>query len=166
MQVSNHQSIYKCLRASLVAQKVKSLLAIQETQVRSLVWEDPLEKDMATHSSILAWRIPWIEKSDRLQSMGSQRVRNNWVTNTHTHTHTHTHTYLLLISRRTIFTQVAVWLFLESDLFLLNGYYSESHEKRWKDTAWGLLIRLPDIKSKKLTSIFQMLVWISDQRSM
>ena len=77
MQVSNHQSIYKCLRASLVAQKVKSLLAIQETQVRSLVWEDPLEKDMATHSSILAWRIPWIEKSDRLQSMGSQRVRNN-----------------------------------------------------------------------------------------
>ena len=60
-----------------MAQKVKSLLAIQETQVRSLVWEDPLEKDMATHSSILAWRIPWIEKSDGLQSMGSQRVRNN-----------------------------------------------------------------------------------------
>ena len=60
-----------------MAQKVKSLLAIQETQGRSLVWEDPLEKDIATHSSILAWRIPWIEKCDGLQSMGSQRVRNN-----------------------------------------------------------------------------------------
>ena len=60
-----------------VAQTVKRLPAMREIWVRSLVWEDPLEKDMATHSSILAWRIPWIEKSDRLQSMGSQRVRHD-----------------------------------------------------------------------------------------
>ena len=62
------------LRASLVAEKVKHLPAMQETWVRSLDQEDPLEKEMATHSSILAWKIPWTEKPGRLQSMGSQRV--------------------------------------------------------------------------------------------
>ena len=50
-------------------------------QVRSLGWEDPLEEDVATHSSILAWRIPWTEEPGRLQSMGSQTIRHNWVTN-------------------------------------------------------------------------------------
>ena len=53
---------------------VKSLPAMWETWVRFLGWEDPLEKEMAPHSSILAWKIPWTEKPDRLQSMGSQRV--------------------------------------------------------------------------------------------
>ena len=56
---------------------VKSLPAVQETQVRSLGGEDPLEKDVATHSSILAWKIPWMEEPGRLQSMGSQRVGHN-----------------------------------------------------------------------------------------
>ena len=60
--------------ASQVAQIVKNLPAMQETQVRSLGWEDPLEKGMATHSSILAWEIPWTEEPGRLQSMGLQRV--------------------------------------------------------------------------------------------
>ena len=55
-----------------MAQKVKRLPAVQETQVQSLGWEDPLEKEMATHSSILAWKIPWAEELGRLQSMGSQ----------------------------------------------------------------------------------------------
>ena len=59
-------------RASLVAQLVKNLPAVQETRVQFLGREDPLEKEIATHSSILAWRIQWIEKPDRLQSMGSQ----------------------------------------------------------------------------------------------
>ena len=59
---------------SLVAQRLKRLPAMRETQVQSLGWEDPLEKEMATHSSILAWRIPWTEEPDGLQSMGSQRV--------------------------------------------------------------------------------------------
>ena len=58
--------------ASLVAQLVKRLPAVQETRVRFLGWEDPLEKEMATHSSSLAWRIPWIEEPGRLQSMGLQ----------------------------------------------------------------------------------------------
>ena len=56
---------------------VKNLPAIQETQVRSLGWEDPLEKEIATHSSILVWRIPWTEEPGELQSMVSQRVGHN-----------------------------------------------------------------------------------------
>ena len=63
--------------ASLVAQLVKSLPAMWETWVQSLGQEDPLEKEMATHSSILACRIPWTEEPGGLQSMGSQRVRHN-----------------------------------------------------------------------------------------
>ena len=62
------------IRASLVAQRVKRLSTMEETWVQSLGREDPLEKEMATHSSTLAWKIPWTEKSGRLQSMGSQRV--------------------------------------------------------------------------------------------
>ena len=65
----------------LVTQMVKNLPAMQETQVWSLDREDPLEKGMTTHSSILAWRIPWTEEPSELQSMGSQRVRHDWVTN-------------------------------------------------------------------------------------
>ena len=57
-----------------MAQMVKSLLAMWKTQVQSLGWEDPLEKEMITHSSILAQKIPWMEESGRLQSMESQRV--------------------------------------------------------------------------------------------
>ena len=60
-----------------MAQLVKILLAVQETQAPSLGWEDPLEKGMATRSSILAWRIPWTEEPGRLQSMGSQKVRHD-----------------------------------------------------------------------------------------
>ena len=62
------------LGASLVAQMLKHLLAMQETQVQSLSQEDPLEKEMATCSSILAWRIPWTEEPGKLQFMGLQRV--------------------------------------------------------------------------------------------
>ena len=63
--------------ASLVPQLVKNLPAVQETGVRSLGREDPLEKEMATHSSILAWKISWMEEPGGLQSMGSQRVGHN-----------------------------------------------------------------------------------------
>ena len=100
--------ISECLYtwASLVAQRLKRLPPMRETRVRSLGWEDPLEKEMATHSSILAWRIPWTEELGRLQSTGLQRVGLDWVTSlsyiymcsfvyTHTHTHTHTCMYSL-----------------------------------------------------------------------
>ena len=76
-----HVQLSKCCRlsemymlsaASLVAEMVNDLPALQETWVPSLGWEDPLEKEMATHSSILAWRIPWTEEPGGLQSTGSQ----------------------------------------------------------------------------------------------
>ena len=62
---------------SLVAQMVKCLSTMWETWVRSLGWEDPLEKEMAIHSSTIAWKIPWTEEPGRLQSMGLQRVRHD-----------------------------------------------------------------------------------------
>ena len=68
------QKFKRLLRTSLVAQSVKRLPTMQETRIQSLGQEDPLEKEMATHSSILACRIPWMEEPSRLQSMGSQKV--------------------------------------------------------------------------------------------
>ena len=78
----SNQNIKK-FRSSLVAQMVKRLPTMWVTWVRSLAREDPLEKEIATHSSTLAWKIPWAEEPWRLQSMGSQRVKHNWVTSLH-----------------------------------------------------------------------------------
>ena len=71
------KSSLKDFRSSLVAQTVKCLSTMWETQVQALGWEDPLEKEMAIYSSTIAWKIPWTEEPVRLQSMGSQRVRHN-----------------------------------------------------------------------------------------
>ena len=68
------QKFYPSNRASLVAQTAKNLPVMQEIRVRSLGWEDPPEKGLATHSSILAWRIPWTEEAGELQSRQSQRI--------------------------------------------------------------------------------------------
>ena len=76
--------LYIYILTSLVDQMVKNLPAMQETQVWSMGQEDPLEKEIATHSSIIVWRIPWTEKPHGLQSTGSQRVEHDWVTNTST----------------------------------------------------------------------------------
>ena len=65
--------VFLWLYAQVVAQMVKRLPAMRETQVQSPGWDDPLQEGMATHSIILAWRIPWSEETDRLQSIGSQR---------------------------------------------------------------------------------------------
>ena len=70
-------------QASLVALLVKIPPAMQETWSWSLGGEDPREKEMATHSSILAWKVPWTEEPGRIQSMGSQRVRHDWATSLH-----------------------------------------------------------------------------------
>ena len=72
INIQLYNIIYNIIWASLVAQMVKRLPTMRETQVQYLGWEDPLEKEMATHSSILAWKIPWTEDPGRLQSMGSQ----------------------------------------------------------------------------------------------
>ena len=74
VQIDGKFSIYW---TSLVAQTVKHLPTMRETRVQSLVWEDLLEKEMATHSSILAWKIPWMEEPGRLQSLESPRVRHD-----------------------------------------------------------------------------------------
>ena len=68
--------VYIRSRASLVAQSVKNLPEVQETQVQSLGQKNPLKKEVENHSSILAWKIPWTEEPGELQSMGSQRVRH------------------------------------------------------------------------------------------
>ena len=78
--VSNVSCICGWVGTSLVAQTVKRLPTMQETRVRSLGWKDLLEKEMETHSSTLAWKIPWTEEPGRLQSMGSQRVGHDWAT--------------------------------------------------------------------------------------
>ena len=78
--VGSYGSSIFSFRASLVAQMVKRLPTMWETRVQSLDREDPLDKEMATHSSILAWKIPWMEDPGRLQSMGLQRVRHDWAT--------------------------------------------------------------------------------------
>ena len=101
-RINLYLSDMKQLWASLVAQSVKNLRAVQETRVRSLNWEDPLEREMAAHSSILAWKIPWTEEPGRLPSMGSQRVRHDWATSL---------TYLLIAWKR------GLWL------GLLNQWY-------------------------------------------
>ena len=75
--VGSYGSSIFSFRASLVAQMVKRLPTMWETRVQSLDREDPLDKEMATHSSILAWKIPWMEDPGRLQSMGLQRVRHD-----------------------------------------------------------------------------------------
>ena len=69
-----NQEMRTVVEDALIVQTVKNLSAMQETQVHFLGWEDPLEKGVAIHSSILAWIIPWTEEPGRLQSMGSQRV--------------------------------------------------------------------------------------------
>jgi len=80
-----------------VAQMVKNLPAIQETRVWSLGQEDPLEKEVATHSSTLAWRIPWTEEPGGLWSMGSQRVGHDFVTNFHFHFHDPVTVFLIVL---------------------------------------------------------------------
>ena len=80
-----------------VTQTTRNLSAMYETQLWSLGQEDPLEEGVAIHSSILVWRILWTEEPDWLQSMGSQRVRNEWAADTHTQIHTQTCSYPLLL---------------------------------------------------------------------
>ena len=79
----------------------KNLPELQETQVQSLDQENPLEKEMATHSSILAWRIPWTEGPDGLRPVGLQELDT---TEQHTHTHTHTHTFHPHTAESTLFS--------------------------------------------------------------
>ena len=91
------------IRASLVAQMVKYLPAMRETWIQFLGQEDPLEKEMAIHSSTLAWKTPWTEDPDRLQSMGLQRVGYDWGLHSLTHSEEDPHA-LLRKQEKTSFT--------------------------------------------------------------
>ena len=94
-------------------------LAWQLRWKRICLQEDPLEEGMATHSSILAWRISWIEEPGGLQSMGSQRVRQYWVTNTHAITHRHTHTCTDTSVKPSLLSHFNLWF---AQAFLSNNY--------------------------------------------
>ena len=95
-KINVQEAFFSPLVASLVAQRLKRLPPMRETWVWSLGQEDPLEKEMVTHSSIRAWRIPWMEKPGRLQSTGSQRVRHDWATSLFTRLSSGCHTVLWL----------------------------------------------------------------------
>ena len=100
-----------------MAQKVKCLPTVWETRVQSLGWEDLLEKEMATHSSIPAWRIPWMEEPDRLQSMELQRVKHDRVTSL----------FFLLRNAENQREIHSVSLSLLPSFFLLSIFYIYSH---------------------------------------
>ena len=101
-------------------------------QVWSLDWEDLLEKGMATHSSILSWRIPWTEEPGGLQSMGLQRVGQDWATKTHAHTHTHTHTHTYT-QRGVVGREEGKWA--KSNKLLPNS--KESHVSWYRFSTWS-----------------------------
>ena len=101
---------------------VKNLFAIRNCRIyRFLGREDPLEEGMATHSSVLAWRIPWTEEPGGLQSMESQSLRHDWVTNTHTHAPGYP--YILMEKESSIF---------------LSLYWSSSPHPTWQPNLWFL----------------------------
>ena len=111
---------------SLVAQTVKNMPAMQETWVQSVGQEDPLEEGMATHSSILAWRIPWTREPGRLQSMGLQ----SWTQLSYTHTHTHTHTHTQKSGHCPLLVLFSVCVFPTADA-LGDKYLVAYDEERW-----------------------------------
>ena len=108
-------------KTSLVAQTVKRLPAMWETRVRFLDREDPLEKEMAIHSSTLVWKIPWTEEPDRLQSMGSQRVRHDWATSLSLSV-----CFSLLIRNQWVLVHLCSTVILCS-LFIVFHSYEETH---------------------------------------
>ena len=120
--------------ASLVVQPVKNPPAMQETQVWSLGQEDPLEKGIFTHSSILAWRIPRTEEPGRLQSIGLQRFGYDCTTNiftfiyiyiyTHTHIYAHTHIYIYTHTDTHTHTRIYTFIWLHRVLVVRYGIFS------------------------------------------
>ena len=106
-----------------MAQTVKPLPAMQETRVQSLGWEDPLEKEMATHSSTLAWKIPWTEEPGRLQSMGSQRVGHDWAcVCIYIYIYTHTHTLMSQFFYRDFYW--FIFPFTDSEVLFIYKWYA------------------------------------------
>ena len=131
-----------------MAQTVTNLPAVWKIQVQSLGWEDPLEKGMATHASIVAWRISWTSEPGRLQSMESQRVRHNWATNTITHY------WLLTLGETDVKCDLKTWTYLPITQCTEWYYYSNCRWGRnidkghsliceWRRITWSCLIWNP-----------------------
>ena len=116
----------KCILISPEAQMIKSLPAMQETQVWFLGWEDTLAKETATHSSVLAWKIPWMEEPGGLQSMGLQSVRHNWATNSQSYLHSH----------------VSFWKIQELNCNNLRGWEVSNWSKWWGKILLGMILTL------------------------
>jgi len=141
----------QCLVAALVAQMIKNLSATWETWVWSLGWEDPLEKGMATHSSILAWRIPWTEEPGGLQSMGSQRAGHDWsdlVRSTHNFEFFMSHLKNSILRKANARTSLAVqWLRLHASTAGSTNLI----------LGWGIKILQPEKEKEKqmLTSVLR-----------
>ena len=114
IKLKHSSNIY--LLISLVAQTVKHLLTMWETWVPSLGWEDHLEKEIATHSSTLAWKIPWMEESDRLQSMEFQRVGHDWASSL-SYTSCHFQIWYSLTCYRKELTYIHLLIYLLIDIF-------------------------------------------------
>ena len=135
---------------------VKDLPAIQETQVRSLGQEDPLEKKMATHSSILAWRIPWTEEPGRLQSMRSQRVGHNWAANTFT--------FMMKYDGGGLVAKLCpiIWnIVITKQLGLYGGFPGSSHAKESSCNTGDQVRSLgwEDPLEKEMATHFSFLAW-------
>ena len=123
-----------CNRVTLVAQMIKNLPAMQKTWVLSLVWEDPLEKGMVTHSSILCWRIPWTEEPGSLQSIRLQRVGHGWATDTFSFTfHFQASTRRELKEKRA--EMKAEWIWLELMCWPARGLIADM-------SMWGEAVSL------------------------
>ena len=121
---------------SLVAQRLKRLPPMRETWIWSLGWEDPLEKEMVTHSSILAWRIPWMEEPGRLQSTGLQRVGHNWATSLH-FASLNTVDYYSAMKKKGILSFVTKWIILED--IILSGINQTPKDKQHFLKKYGIL---------------------------
>ena len=130
---------------------VKCLSAMQETWVQSLSREDPLKKEMATHSSILAWKILWMEEAGRLQSMGSQRVGNDWSTTLH-----FTYTLSIYIGqfpfRRCIVSITFSWGFLGSAV--VENLPVNAWDETWVQSRGG-----EDPLEKEIATLSSILAW-------
>ena len=118
---------------------VKNLPPMHKTQPWSLGWEDPLEKGTATHSSILACRIPWTEEPGRLHFMGWQTVRHDWTTkHAHTHTHIHAHTHTCYNSLPGLLSISVYWFILILPVGFPGGSVVKNSSAKQKMQVWSL----------------------------
>ena len=139
--ICTHMYIWICIySASFVAQTVKNLPVVHETRIWTLGQQDPLEKERVTHSSILAWRIPWTEETGVLSSVGSQRVGHDWTANTsyiNTYICVYIYIYIYFLCLFTICTYICKWSKYEFPVFFT--VFINSSNIYWSPTILDVL---------------------------